>query len=264
MPAYLIEFEVDGTDFNGTQVQAFGRTVQGAIGEALAVLDPTATVRAGSRLDQGVSARAYPAVCRMERAWTPAILGLALNQKLPSDLVAVRCAPVADDFNPQRVACVKTYSYTILQRPVRPVLWPRCWWLRDLPQVEVLPDLAALIPGRRDLSGFASLRHDETDTQDPVREYLSATWTSDRLRDGLVHRFEIAGKGFLYKQIRGLVGAMIDVAQAKHSREDFLIARDGGWGAPRLGNVAPAEGLCLESVVYEAELGFAEVSVANR
>lgn len=264
MPAYLIELEVDGAGFHGTQIQAFGRTVQGVVGEALADLDADSTFRPGSRLDQGVSARALVGLCKTGRDWDAVTLALALNQRLPADLIIVRSARVTDDFDPLRAACIKTYGYTILVRPVRPVLVRRCWWIRDLGAAEILAVLAAQLPGRRDLSGFACLRHDNTDDQDPVREYLTANWNQSETDDGCYRHFTISGRGFLYKQIRGLVGAMVAVAQGRATADGFTRAVAAGRSAERLGNIAPAEGLVLDSVRYDGEIPWKTVAVGNR
>jgi tRNA pseudouridine38-40 synthase len=263
MPRYLLSLEVDGARFSGTQVQGKGeRTVQGVLGEALAPLGISA-VRPGSRLDQGVSAACLAVDVLADREWTPAILGLAINQKLPEDLVVVRVAPVDDRFD-ARNAAHKTYRYRVLSRPVRPVLDRSCWWVRDVIHPERFGDLAALLPGKHDLSGFAALRHDETDEKDPVRNYLAAWWESSVAGDIASHVFRITGEGFLYRQVRGLVGAMVLVAMGRATIGEFRATMAAGRSARRLGNIAPPEGLLLEAVSYRSEPAWTTVSVGNR
>lgn len=263
MPRYLLSLEVDGSRFSGTQIQGKGeRTVQGELGELLAPLGIT-TIRPGSRLDQGVSAACLPVEVLTTRDWAPAILGLAINQRLPADLVVLRVAPVSESFD-VRHAAHKTYRYRVVSRPVRPVLDRACWWVRDLIHPELLTPLAALLPGKRDLSGFAALRHDQTDDQDPLRHYFAAWWESSRNGDDSVHHFRITGEGFLYRQVRGLVGAMVLVAIGRATIAEFTAAIAAGRAAKRLGNIAPAAGLLLEQVSYQPEPAWTTVSVANR
>lgn len=263
MPRYLLSIECDGARFFGTQIQGKGeRTVQGLLSEMLAPLGISA-IRPGSRLDQGVSAACLPVDIVTDREWDPAILGLAINQQLPDDLVVVRVAPVDERFD-ARNATDKTYRYRIVSRPVRPVLDRSCWWVRDIPHPEHLAIVAAMLPGRHDLSGFAALRHDQTDDKDPVRRYLAAWWTSESSNDTITHTFRITGEGFLYRQVRGLVGAMVLVAMGRATSTDFSAAIAAGRAATRLGNIAPAEGLMLEQVNYRPQPTWTTVSVANR
>jgi len=260
---YLLSIECDGANFFGTQIQGKGeRTVQGLLSEALTQLGISA-IRPGSRLDQGVSAACLPVDILADRTWDPVVLGLAINQRLPDDLIVIRVAAVGYHFD-ARNAADKTYRYRVVSRPVRPVLDRSCWWVRDIPHPERLASVAAMLPGRHDLSGFAALRHDQTDDKDPVRHYLAAWWTSESSNDTITHTFRITGEGFLYRQVRGLVGAMVLVAMGRATIAEFSAAITAGRAATRLGNIAPAEGLLLEQVNYRPQPTWATVSVGNR
>lgn len=255
MPRFAIALEYDGKDFAGTQTQAPGlRTLQQVLGEAAARLeDRPCQVRLSSRLDAGVSATALIADLLVERTWEPAALGQALSSHLPPDAVVRRVAPVPDDWFAKIQAKAKTYHYRVCRRTVRPVLDQRVWWVRRMDHPERLGQAARLLPGHRDLSGFACLRRDETDDQDPFRAVLSADWLSEA-RDGQeLHTFRITGEGFLYKQVRGLVGAMVFLAQGNATVDDFAAAMADGRGTRRLGNIAPPEGLCLVETRFDPE-----------
>ncbi len=253
MPRYLIELEYDGRNFNGTQAQANGRTLQRVLEAAVAELNgaPTA-IRLSSRLDAEVSAARLPFDCLLERTWHPAVLCLALAARLPKDVGVLRAAAVADDFNAQHDALEKTYSYALQRRPSRPALDQRAWWVRQIDQPEILHQLAPLIIGERDLSGFACLRHDGTDADDPRRTIHAADWNiiPDAGGNGERLAFRVRGAGFLYKQIRGLVGAMIYVAQGRKTADDFRSTIAAGRAAERIGNIAPGHGLLLDHVAY--------------
>jgi tRNA pseudouridine38-40 synthase len=253
MPRYALELEYDGRDFAGTQTQREGlRTLQGELGIAATRLeDRPAMVRLASRLDAGVSAQGLVGDLSLERDWEPRALGMAMSSHLPADVTVRRVAPVPDGWNAKIEASSKTYEYRIRRRGVRPVLDRRCWWVRHMEHPERLAGLADLLPGDRDLSGFACLRRDDSDEQDPHRRILAAAWSVERCAGEEIHRFRIVGEGFLYKQVRGLVGAMVFVAQGRASVEDFIAAMGDGREARRLGNIAPAEGLELVSIRYE-------------
>ncbi len=65
--------------------------------------------------------------------------------------------------------------------------------------------------------------------------------------------FRVSGAGFLYRQVRGMVGAMAAVATGRWPMEEFLACCAGGRSAAKVGNVAPPDGLCLETVRFAAE-----------
>ena len=255
MPRYALEFEYDGAAFAGTQLQGKGeRTLQAVLDQAAATVDGAAvTVRLGSRLDAEVSAEALGADALFSRPWDPVALGFALSQALPTDVVVRRAAAVDDRWSAKHRAAAKTYRYRIRVRGIRPVLDQRCWWVRRVDHPDLLDQLAPLLVGDHDLAGFACLRHDETDDEDPRRRILAAGW--ERTADGhdQLLTFRITGEGFLYKQVRGLVGAMLFVAQGRATPTDFAGSVAAGRGARRLGNIAPGLGLVLERVGYDPE-----------
>jgi tRNA pseudouridine38-40 synthase len=254
VPRYALELEFDGAAFLGTQVQdARLRTLQAVMESTLLDLtSETTRFRASSRLDAGVSAEALPGDCWLDRAWQPITLGLALNARLPHDVAVKRVAIVSDDWDARR-SSVKTYRYRVLRQNVRPVLDRRGLWIRELSQPELLQRCADLIPGDHDMSGFSCLRGDETDDNDPSRRYLTAQWTRSEQRLGECWTFRISGEGFLYKQVRGMVGAMLHIGKGRQPFSSFSEIMSAGRSAPRCGNIAPSHPLTLERVDYNVE-----------
>ena len=255
MPRYALALEYDGRAFQGTQAQAGQRTLQQVLETAATAIagGERTTVRLSSRLDAEVNALRLPGDVGFARNWDARILGQAFAANLPADVVARRVAAVPDAWNAKRDAREKTYLYRILQRGVRPVLDTRALWVRQLDHAERLHEMAALISGRLDLSGFACMRGDNSDHTDPARDYHAATWSRAQDGDDVRWDFRITGEGFLYKQIRGLVGAMVKVAQGRATLDDFTACMRSGWGAKRVANMAPGCGLFLEQVRYDPE-----------
>jgi tRNA pseudouridine38-40 synthase len=257
VPRFALEFEYDGSAFAGTQEQRGGiRTLQSVLNTAIAQLDPQPTeqpnkIRLASRLDAGVSAQGLVGDVWLNRAWPPATLGMALTSYLPKDVSVRRVAEMPEPWNAKIAARSKTYVYRVCRRNMRPVLDRRCWWLRRIDAPQHLATLAAMLPGDRDLSGFACLRRDESDEEDPHRRVLSASWQCEQRIGEEIHTFTIIGEGFLYKQVRGLVGAMLFVAQGRATIDEFVAAMAAGRDATRIGNIAPAEGLILQLINYD-------------
>jgi tRNA pseudouridine38-40 synthase len=262
MPRFAFEVEFDGRNFQGTQAQdPRWRTLQSVMDEALLALTGVPTIfRASSRLDSGVSSLALPGDCMIERDWDPVKCGLALNARLPKDVVVRRVARVADDWSARKDAASKTYRYRIVLRPVRPVLHDGAVWVREIDHPELLNECAEMIRGTLDLSGFSALRGDDTDHGDPHRRYFSAHWDSESINGSPYWNFRISGNGFLYRQVRGLVGAMLHIAQGRRPVSLFADIVASGREGPRCGNVAPAKGLLLETVSYEPEPAWKTVS----
>jgi tRNA pseudouridine38-40 synthase len=255
MPRYALALEYDGRAFQGTQAQAGQRTLQAVLEAAATAIagGERTMVRLSSRLDAEVNAALLPGDVDLARDFEPRVLGRAFAANLPADVVARRVAVVDGRWNAKRDAVEKTYLYRVIQRGVRPVLDTRALWVRQLDRADLLPVMAAMIAGRLDLSGFACMRGDDSDHGDPSRHYRHAEWTREIHGDDVLWSFRITGEGFLYKQIRGLVGAMVKVAQGRATHDAFLACLRGGWGARRVANLAPGCGLFLERVRYDPE-----------
>jgi tRNA pseudouridine38-40 synthase len=254
MPRFALTLEFDGAGFSGTAPQPGRRTVLGCFRQAFTVLggDPL-TTRTSGRLDAGVHAAGLVVHLEHSRNWPPSSLARALAAHLPEDLVAWRAAAVPEDFDARFATVAKTYAYRVILRGVRPVLDRRCLHLPGLACPGRLAACAAALVGEHDLAAFACRRADGSDPDHGVRRIEAAGWEVQPLPGGSRWTFTVRGSGFLYRQIRGLVGAMLAVANDRAAVTDFISAIDAGWDHPRLGTFAPAQGLCLEAVHYDPE-----------
>ena len=254
MPRYAFRCEFDGAAFSGTAPQSGVRTLQDELRRILALLDGAEVLtRTCGRLDAGVSAEGLVFHAIMQGEREPLELARAINGHLKGEVAVLAVARVADDWDALLSASAKTYRYVVLEREALPVLDKRVMAVRHLPRASILPQLAAALVGDHDLSAFACLRGDPSDEADPVRHYHAASWRVEPVFAGRRHVFDIIGAGFLYKQVRGLVGAMVAVAQGSVSSAAFHAAIDAGRDHPRVGQVAPAEGLRLIRVSYDPE-----------
>ena len=252
MPRYAIECEWNGRGYAGTAIQPDAETLHSILNAmSQAIEEPQAQWRCSSRLDAGVSALALPAHVELEREWDINTLGRALSSHTP-DAVGIRSiARVADDWDALRSTSIKHYQYRVLLRPWKPALDAGCWHLKRLSHPELLQKMAEMIPGEHDLSGFSCLRGDDTDAQDPKRVYHTANWEERTAEGGRLFEFNISAAGFLYRQVRALVGSMLAVAQGSYPFEAFEALLHAGRDGQRCGNIAPAHGLCLQRVVYK-------------
>jgi len=237
----------DGGDFHGWQFQPEQRTVQGCLEQALRrVLRHQVVVVGCSRTDSGVHAAGYVANCYTTNPAPIINLQRALGSRLPKDMTIIRAAEVPLTFHATRSAVSKLYRYRIFNAPGRPceALTQRyvyhCWHPLDL---ETMRQAADCWVGTHDFTSFASAGN--------VRE--SNTRTILRIEVCRVDQeiqVDIEGTGFLYKQVRNMVGTMTEIGRG-HWKPDaartILEAKD----RQKAGVTAPARGLCLQWVRYD-------------
>ncbi len=244
MRRLLLTLEYDGTDFNGWQVQAEGRTIQGTLEEAVrkTTAEQVRVVGAG-RTDAGVHAEGQAAHFDTSSDLAPARFLRALNFWLPGDVAVLDCREAAPDFDARFSASSKLYRYRILRsrapRPLRERSVLRQW--REL-DVQAMRECAAMLAGEHDFTSFAS-EHSESDSR--VRRILR----SDLTKEGDELHYLVEGGGFLYNMVRIIVGTLMEAGRGRITPQGFagiLAARDRKAAGP----TAPARGLTLVKVNY--------------
>lgn len=241
--------EYDGSQFNGWQSQARGRTVQQTLAGVLEQLTGQSGIclYGSSRTDAGVHARGHVSHFRAVSRIPAEKLPLAMNSLLPPDLAVLSACDVPDDFHAQYHALGKIYTYQIWNHTARPAIdrlrachVPGCLDLDRMRQA--IPALT----GRRDFKAFTDVGSID---RDPVRTLSSLSLAVDGPR--LTFRFH--GDGFLYHMVRILAGTLVAVGQRKIDPDDLPSIRDGG-DRRRAGKTMPPQGLCLERVIYNPPL----------
>lgn len=245
MPRYRSLLEYDGTDFQGFQRQAAGRTVQGEVEAALGHLGwGGRTLWGAGRTDAGVHASGQVIAFELDWAHGAAALGRALNAHLPNDVAVREVAECEAGFHPRYSARGRRYRYTLYNHPVRSPLAARYSW-----QVWPALDMAALRAASEHLLGrhdFASFGTDPDGGTNTVRTVSVAAWAE---APGGRLTFDIEAEAFLQRMVRSVVGALRQVGGGALSVGGFaslLAARDRSQCPP----AAPPQGLCLVAVLY--------------
>jgi tRNA pseudouridine38-40 synthase len=245
MPRFKLTIEYDGTDFSGWQRQENGPSVQQALEEALARLgEEAARVGGAGRTDAGVHALGQVAHVDLKREWRAWRLGEALNAQLAPLPVAVVAAEAVDTrFDARRSAIMRHYLYRIVNRraPLT-VERERAWRVKRALDVAAMAEAAEALVGRHDFSTF---RDSQCQAKSPLRTLSQA----DVSRAGERVEFRFAALSFLHRQVRSMVGSLIEVGLGKWSAADLKSALDATDRA-RCGPVAPACGLYLARVDY--------------
>lgn len=241
--------EYDGTDFLGWQRLSHGKTVQGALEDALArVADMPVEVTAAGRTDAGVHGRCQVVhfdtdVARDMRGW---VLGACSN--LPRSVAVTWAQPVADDFHARFSARARQYRYRLLPRYVRPALDARfVAWERKPLDASRMHEAAQALIGEHDFSAFRAISCQAAHARRNVRSIRV-------FRDDIHVVVEIEANAFLHHMVRNIVGSLIPIGRGE---------QETGWMAELLagqdrevaGATAPAEGLTFLGPRYEAHWG---------
>lgn len=238
----------DGTNYCGWQLQPNGITIEQVLNEKLSELlqEPIAVIGA-SRTDSGVHALGNVAVFDTNSRIPAEKMAIALNQRLPKDIVVQSSCEVPLDYHPRKRNTHKTYEYRILNRkiPLPAERFNSLFYYMPL-NLEAMQKAAACLVGEHDFVSFCSIRNQAEDT---VRTIYSLDVRKDE-RNMIYIR--ITGNGFLYNMIRIIVGTLLRVGTGYYSWEQvpkILEARNRAMAGPK----APAEGLTLVKI-EEVEL----------
>lgn len=237
----------DGADFHGWQRQQDGvRTVQQDV-ESVArrVLREPVNLVGASRTDAGVHAAGQVAHVRTNASIPVESLRRAIGHRLPRDAAVVHACEAPPAFHATRSALGKLYRYRIYNsfcRPVEQLADRHCWHVWFPLETDAMCDAAARLCGTRDFSAFA--------TAGSQRESNVRTVTRIDVRRRFRElRIDVQGDGFLYNQVRNMVGTLVEIGRGHWVPEkidEILASRDRAAAGP----TAPAHGLCLQWVRY--------------
>lgn len=244
----------DGTNYNGFQTQRDGRTIQDHLEKAINMLTgEDVKIIASGRTDAGV--HAYGQVFNFlslssipVQRWP-----MALNTRLPADIVVREAVEVSELFHSRRSAKRKTYRYTVNANQFIDV-FQRHTQFHHHGRLDIVAMKSAIkyFIGTYDFTSFASRRSTKTshvrtlfDAYIEVDESMCRSSSSDQ---GVIHAY-ITGSGFLQHMVRIIMGTLLEVGEGKKSPEDIpgiIAALDRSQAGP----TAEGKGLTLWDVEY--------------
>ncbi len=245
MPRYKLTIEYDGAGYSGWQRQANGRSIQQALGGGGRASDPpTPPVAGAGRTDAGVHARGQVAHVDLSREWAGWRLREAINAHLVDERISVvAAAPTDDPFDARRSATARHYRYVVVNRRA-PLVFERgrAWRVKKPLDAHAMHEAAQALIGRHDFSTF---RDAQCQANSPLRtlDYFRVE------RAGETIHFDVGARSFLHRQVRSMVGSLVEVGLGKWSAADLRAALDAA-DRSRCGPVAPPDGLYLERVDY--------------
>jgi tRNA pseudouridine38-40 synthase len=258
---YFIELAYDGTAYHGWQVQQNAHSVQEALNKALAIIlrQPVETTGCG-RTDTGVHAKEFFAHFDLEDDGSLPIdhsetetdghglltmaYGLkvrGLNSILPADISIKNIIPVHEGAHARFDATLRSYQYHIHFNK-DPFLRGYSWQLRDVPDMELMNQAAAMIMDYIDFSCFSK---SNTQVKTNNCKISRAEWV--KTEQGMV--FHISADRFLRNMVRAIVGTLMMVGKGEIPPEAVrgIIESKNRSNA---GMSVPACGLYLTEVKY--------------
>ena len=247
-----------GAPFQGWQIQAHGKTIQGEIEKALYKLyQSKIRIYGAGRTDSGVHAKTQAFHFDLEKNKIPTEnLKSALNANT-SQYISIYHIELCDDsFHARYSEHTKTYCYYFdLSKPADPLYLDRSFALnhREL-NFEHMKEYCKLLCGTHDFKNFCSIQNS---TETTVRTIVD-TNLSNLSQDKKFH-ISIKGKGFLQHMVRIIAGTLIDIGLEKIELEFIKKCLTGFGSREELGKTLPAHGLFLERIFYhEDQFGYNE------
>jgi len=243
----FMEIAYDGTEYHGWQLQPNAPSVQEKMQNLMSELyaGQKITLHGSSRTDSGVHALGFAAHAVVpESPYIPfENLQKALNRRLP-DAINIRRLEVAPEtFHARFDARGKAYTYVLNLGEKTPCLARYSWHLPTCTRLDEFRQALKLMTGTHDFSAFAA----------EAGRYDDAVRTIYRID---VQQFEsllcitFVGNGFLYKMIRGLMGAATSVGLGRMEVEDIARILASRQRTAHV-ETCPPQGLFLMKVFYD-------------
>jgi tRNA pseudouridine38-40 synthase len=244
---YFTELSYDGTKYHGWQTQPNAVAVQEVLDKALSTVlrQPIETLGCG-RTDTGVHAKEffahfdYQAMVDSPLAIDNIIRGL--NSVLPKDIAIKNIFEVDADAHARFDATLRSYQYYIHFNK-DPFKQGYSWLQRDVPDLELMNQAAAII---REYTDFSCFSKSNTQVFTNNCKISRAEWV--KTDDGNIV-FHISADRFLRNMVRAIVGTLIMVGRNEIGPEAVrnIIESKNRSNA---GASVPACGLYLTEVQY--------------
>jgi len=243
VPTWKVTLEYDGTRYRGWQSQKnTDRTVQGVLLRAAhELLGDDVTAGGAGRTDAGVHALAQVAHLKARRDLPTREIQEGLNDRLPFDVNVLTVEKAGPRFHARHDAKSRTYLYRVSRR--RTAFDKRLvWWIKDRLDLSAMRRAAKLFEGRHDFASFC----ENPEGQDSTIVVVEKSEALDVFEE--IH-FRITASHFLWKMVRRLTGALVEVGRGRldAAAVQRLLATRSGEPAKW---TAPPSGLFLERVVY--------------
>lgn len=248
MTRYKALISYDGHDFAGFQRQPHARSVQEEIEKTLTRINKgqPIVIHGAGRTDSGVHALGQVIHFDLPSARDEEKLRFALDTQTPEDIDVISVEEVTENFHARYQPHSKTYEFLVdIGRPKNPMMRHYATHYPYPLEIPLMEQAIKALEGTHDFTGFTA---SGTSVENKVRTITKASLTFDAQRNFLV--FTFSGNGFLYKQIRNMVGTLLKIGNKRmpvNQIERILEEKDRQLAGP----TAAPNGLYLKEIIYE-------------
>jgi tRNA pseudouridine38-40 synthase len=255
---YQLKISYDGTHYSGWQIQPNAPSVQETIEEAFfKLISETVRVVGSGRTDAGAHALGQIAHVDFETPFAQENLARALNHLLPKDIRILEAKPCSIDFHAQYSAKRKIYHYHLwTEKFVHPFVRLYRYHVAMPLNLEEIHKAKEHFIGVHDFTTFANVGSG-------IKNHTRHLMRIDIVPQEGGLRFEFEGEGFLYKMVRNIMGALIEVGLG-HLTPDEIPGLLDAKDRRHAGRACPAHALFLMEVNYtDSNDGKCEKEVPN-
>ena len=248
MTRYKALISYDGHDFAGFQRQPHARSVQEEIEKTLTRINKgqPIVIHGAGRTDSGVHALGQVIHFDLPSARDEEKLRFALDTQTPEDIDVISVEEVTEDFHARYNPHSKTYEFLVdIGRPKNPMMRHYATHYPYPLEIPLMDQAIKALEGTHDFTGFTA---SGTSVENKVRTITKASLVFDAQRNFLI--FTFSGNGFLYKQIRNMVGTLLKIGNKRmpvNQIERILEEKDRQLAGP----TAAPNGLYLKEIIYE-------------
>lgn len=252
MKNYKIVVMYDGSHFNGWQNQGnTENTIQNNIEIAIKnVINEKVEIIASGRTDKGV--HSYGQVCNFK---AKSVLNneflVKINEELQNSIVIKSIEEVDERFHARYNVKEKTYRVKVLNSKFNnPISRKYVYHIDDKIDVEKMKKAARLLVGEYDFVGFSSLKKTKKSTTRTITGIdIFVKNLVDTSDFGKEIDIVVSADGFLYNQVRIIVGTLLDIGAGKIKEEIILEVLNEKIRA-KAGHTIPPYCLYLDNVKY--------------
>ncbi|MCL2113231.1 tRNA pseudouridine(38-40) synthase TruA [Lactococcus protaetiae] len=248
MTRYKATIAYDGTDFAGFQTQVNQRTVQAELEKVLTKLNSYEPVilQGSGRTDAGV--HAFGQVIHFDLLGQPRDLErlrFGLDTQTPADIAVKKIEQVDEQWHARYCKHEKIYEYYLENAVTRsPFSRNAKAYFRYPLDFDRMQEALSVLTGTHDFTGFTA---SGSSVDDKVRTISQAEVIQ---LDEENFKFVFRANGFLYKQVRNMVGTVIKIGNDRmpvSQIEKILMTKNRDFAGP----TAAPEGLYLKEVIYD-------------
>ena len=243
---FKLYIEFEGTRYSGWQMQKNAKSVQGKLVEVAEKVfkQNKVEVQGSGRTDAGVHAICQVAHMEVNTMLAPEIIRMKMNDELPADINILEVEKAHPKFHARHDAKSRSYIYQISTRRTA-FGKPFVWWIKDNLSFEKMNRAAKLFEGMHDFVSFA----DKDETEKSTKVFIEQVSLK---RDGDMILIRVVGSHFLWKQVRRMVGVLVEIGRGKLTEKDLIkyLEKDSKEPAQY---TAPPSGLFLEKITYDNE-----------